>query len=82
MKTIEKKINEANNLCVNRIMESYPVLVDIDQALEVIPKMESNMLIHGGLNALKGGMFDFLQQLTTVLQPRWQELYPPPCRHI
>lgn len=53
MVTIEGKINEANNLCVNRIMESYPVLVDIDQALEVIPKMESNMLIHGGYPQLK-----------------------------
>lgn len=48
MEAIEKKINEANNLCVNRIMESHPILVDIDHAYKVIPKMKKDMLLHGG----------------------------------
>jgi len=53
MKAIERKINDANNLCANKIMESHPFLVDIDQALEVIPGMENDMLIHGGFPSLQ-----------------------------
>lgn len=53
MKAIERKINEANNLCANKIMESHPFLVDIDQAIKVIPGMKNDMLIHGGFPSLK-----------------------------
>jgi hypothetical protein len=53
MEDISKKIDEANSLCVNRIMESYPVLVGIDKAINTIPGMEKNMLLHGGYPTLR-----------------------------
>lgn len=48
MEAVQKKIDEANNLCVEKIMESHPVLVDIDQAINVIPGMEERMVLHSG----------------------------------
>ncbi len=45
---IRKKIGEANNEVVEKIMESHPVLVDIAPAIDAVPGMESDMLLYGG----------------------------------
>lgn len=49
-----ERIDEANKLCVEKIMESHPFLVDIDHAINVIPKMEKKMVLHSGPD-LQGG---------------------------
>jgi len=47
-KYIAQKINEANNLAVKRLMSVEPVLIDIDSALNVIPGMTPNTILHSG----------------------------------
>ncbi len=47
-KYIAQKINEANKLAVKRLMSVEPVLTDIDTALNVIPGMTPNTILHSG----------------------------------
>ena len=41
-------IEEANTTAVTRMMEARPVLVGIGQALDVIPGMRPNLILHAG----------------------------------
>lgn len=41
-------IDQANATAVERMMESQPILVGVGQALEVIPDMKENLLLHAG----------------------------------
>ncbi len=41
-------IEKANQLAVERMMESRPVLVGVDQARNVIPGMRENLFLHAG----------------------------------
>lgn len=45
---IAAKIEAANQLAVERILQSQPVLVGFDQAIHVVPGMKENMLLHAG----------------------------------
>lgn len=45
---IKQKIEEANRLVFQRIVEGDPVLVDIAPAIEVIPGMEDRTVFHSG----------------------------------
>jgi len=42
------KIREANKIAVERILKSKPVLVGIGRAVEIIPGMDDNMILHAG----------------------------------
>lgn len=50
MKKLIKKeeLNEANEKAIKRIMESRPVLVDIQPAIKIIPKMRKRLILHSG----------------------------------
>ncbi len=48
MEDLRKKIEDANQQAVARMMEAEPVLVGIGKALEVIPGMRENMVLHSG----------------------------------
>lgn len=41
-------INKANNEAVDRMMNAQPVVVDMGKALEVIPGMREDLLLHAG----------------------------------
>ena len=41
-------IDQANATAVERMMESQPILVGVGKALEVIPDMKENLLLHAG----------------------------------
>lgn len=41
-------IIKANEKVVEIMMNSHPILVDIDKAINVIPRMEKNMILHSG----------------------------------
>ncbi len=43
-----EEIVEANQKVVEIMMSSYPVLVDVDTALNVIPGMKKNLILHAG----------------------------------
>lgn len=45
---IREKIEAANNEVIERIINSRPVLVGYDKAINVIPGMKKNMIIHAG----------------------------------
>jgi len=45
---LKEKINEANQEAVNRIINSKVVWVDVKPAIEVIPGMEKNLILHAG----------------------------------
>lgn len=45
---IKEKIDAANQEVVDKILGSRPVLVGFDQAINVIPGMKRNMIIHAG----------------------------------
>lgn len=45
---IRQKIEEANQVAVQRIITGNPVLVDIAPAIEVIPGMKDKMITHSG----------------------------------
>jgi len=45
---IKQKIEEANKEVIERITTSRPVLVGYDKAINVIPGMKKNMIIHAG----------------------------------
>lgn len=44
----DEKIEEANQEAIERIMSSQPILVDIDQAKNVIPGMHEKKILHAG----------------------------------
>ncbi len=41
-------IEAANEVCIRRILESQPVLVGVARALDVIPGMRPNLILHAG----------------------------------
>lgn len=43
-----EEISKANKEAVDRMINSHPILVDIDQAINVIPGMKENMILHSG----------------------------------
>lgn len=43
-----KRIDEANQVAVQRIKEAHPFLVGMGTALEVIPGMHENLILHAG----------------------------------
>lgn len=43
-----EKIEAANNEVINRINDSQPILIDIDQAINVIPGMHKKKILHAG----------------------------------
>ncbi len=42
------EIEDANKEAIKRIKSSHPVLVDISKAVDVIPQMKKNMILHAG----------------------------------
>ena len=42
------KIEEANQEVIKRMKEAHPYLIDIGQALDVIPGMHSKLILHSG----------------------------------
>ena len=42
------KVEKANEEAVKRMIDSSPILVDIEKAIDVIPGMKSNMILHAG----------------------------------
>lgn len=47
-KELTAKIEEANKLAVERIIQSQPVLIGYDQAINVVPGMTKNTILHAG----------------------------------
>lgn len=45
---IAEKIERANEEAVKRIINSQPVLIGFDQAINVVPGMKKNMILHAG----------------------------------
>lgn len=45
---LREKIKVANEEAVNRIVNSQPILIGYDQAINVIPGMKKNMILHAG----------------------------------
>ncbi|WP_103106657.1 DUF1116 domain-containing protein [Brevibacillus reuszeri] len=45
---LEQKIEEANKLAVERIINSQPVLIGYDQAINVVPGMTKTTILHSG----------------------------------
>ena len=45
---IKEKIENANKKAVDKILTSNPVLVDVKPAIEVVPGMKKNMIMHAG----------------------------------
>jgi hypothetical protein len=48
MTDLRQKIEAANEKAVSTMMEAEPVLVDIRRAINVIPGMQENMVLHSG----------------------------------
>lgn len=46
--SLREDIKEANKKTVEIMMNSHPVLVDIGKAIDVIPDMKKNMILHSG----------------------------------
>ena len=46
--TVAEKVLQANQTALNRMLDSQPVLVDIQPAIEVLPGMNSNTILHAG----------------------------------
>ena len=44
----QEKIKEANQKTIEKIKEAHPFLIDIDQAIKVIPDMHANLILHSG----------------------------------
>lgn len=45
---IKAKIEQANREVVDRIIQSHPVLVGFGKAIDVVPGMKKNMILHAG----------------------------------
>jgi hypothetical protein len=48
MNDVRKRIEEANNKAAGIMMEAEPILMDIQKAVDVIPGMNENMVLHSG----------------------------------
>ncbi len=48
MNSVQEKIKEANATAIGRIIEARPFLIDIRPAIDVIPNMKKNMILHAG----------------------------------
>ncbi|MBI2486245.1 MAG: DUF1116 domain-containing protein [Deltaproteobacteria bacterium] len=48
MKYLGERIREANEIALERMLSVEPVLVDVDTALNVIPDMTPNTILHAG----------------------------------
>ena len=48
MQNIREKIDAANQMACQRMVEADPVLIDVRQALEVVPGMLPNLILHSG----------------------------------
>lgn len=48
LKIHEEKIKKANDLAIEKILTSEPVLIGIKKAKDIIPNMHSNMILHSG----------------------------------
>ena len=48
VKGFEKIVKSANEDAVNKIVQSHPVLVGIQKAIDVIPGMRENLFLHSG----------------------------------
>ena len=45
---IKNKVEEANIIAIERILKSIPLLVDVKPAIEVLPNMKRNSILHAG----------------------------------
>ena len=45
---VKNKIEDANNLALEKVLSSQPFLVDIKRAIDVLPKMKKNSIFHAG----------------------------------
>ena len=45
---IKEKIEDANKKATDKVLNSKPLLVDVKPAIEVIPGMKQNMILHAG----------------------------------
>ncbi len=48
VKGFQKKVKSANEEAINKIVQSHPVLVGIQKAIDVIPGMRENLFLHSG----------------------------------
>lgn len=45
---IKKKIEDANKLALEKVLNSQPFLVDVKRAIDVLPGMKKNSILHAG----------------------------------
>ena len=45
---IKEKIEDANKKAIDKVLNSKPLLIDVKPAIEVIPGMKQNMILHAG----------------------------------
>lgn len=45
---LKDRIEKANKIAVERILNSQPMLIGFDQAINVVPSMTKNMILHAG----------------------------------
>ena len=45
---IKEKIENANKKAIDKVLTSNPILVDIKPAIDVVPGMKKNMIMHAG----------------------------------
>lgn len=48
MTSLEEKIEAANQLVCTKMMEAQPILVNVQKAIDVVPGMLPNMILHSG----------------------------------
>ena len=48
MPSIKEKIENANKEAIEKVLTSRPILVDVKPAIEVIPGMKKNLIMHAG----------------------------------
>jgi len=47
---IKEKIEDANKKAIGKVLASNPILVDVKPAIDVVPGMKKNMIMHAGTN--------------------------------
>ncbi len=45
---IKEKIEDANKKAIDKVLTSNPILVDVKPAIDVVPGMKKNMIMHAG----------------------------------
>ena len=45
---IKEKIEDANKKAIDKVLASNPILVDVKPAIDVVPGMKKNMIMHAG----------------------------------